>query len=143
MQAQRQGFRFHTNRVSDALVGASSSRREPRRGARAQIHGSRCVRNAVKALVHGFESQRTLREVVGDLQPRDGDPGRPALRVTELAARHYRGAGRRMPGIGGAWYKAPKQARPNGTSMHAALRQELGEPGLPMLVHRAPSTNLA
>jgi hypothetical protein len=94
----------------------------------------------VKALVHGFESQRTLREVVGDLQPRDGDPGRPALRVTELAARHYRGAGRRMPGIGGAWYKAPKQARPRGPRpgcMRRCARKYYGERGLPLVVHQA------
>ena len=75
-----------------------------------QLHGSRCIRNAVKAIVHAFESQKTLVQVMEHLQPRDSDPGGPALRITELAANHWRPKERRMTDIPGAWFKAPKQA---------------------------------
>jgi hypothetical protein len=65
-----------------------------------QVIGSRNPRNAVKALVGGFESQRTFPEVVAHLKKTYGDN----IIVRELGPGHKRKPSDRIPGLAGSWY---------------------------------------
>ena len=62
-----------------------------------QIHGSRCARNAVKALFHALESQQTLSQTQKALGNR---------RIRELAVGMFQRSPReRVKGVEGEWYK--------------------------------------
>ncbi len=62
-----------------------------------QIHGSRCARNAVKALIEAFESQQTLSQTQKALGNR---------RIRELAVGMFRRSPRELvKGVKGEWYK--------------------------------------
>ncbi|KAK9837101.1 hypothetical protein WJX81_002759 [Elliptochloris bilobata] len=74
-----------------------------------KVHGSRCIRNAVKAVIRAFESQKTMKQVMDELQPPELGDQVPALRITELAANHFRSQDARLPTTGGSWFHAPKQ----------------------------------
>lgn len=63
----------------------------------AKIHGSRCARNAVKALFEAFESQQTLSQTQKALGNK---------RIRELAVGMFRRSPRQLvKGVQGEWYK--------------------------------------
>eukprot|EP00884_Botryococcus_braunii_P004707 jgi/Botrbrau1/14237/Bobra.0381s0001.1 len=65
-----------------------------------QVIGSRNPRNTVKALIGGFESQKTLPEVVVHLKKLYGE----RLIIRELAPGHGYREEDRIPGLAGRWF---------------------------------------
>lgn len=94
-----------------------------------QIHGSRCARNAVKALFTAFESQQTLSQTQKALGNK---------RIRELAVGMFkRKPSELIPGVKGEWYsevERPGLVRlplptPLDTATVAAMHEPIPERG--------------